>query len=217
MPKWSYKVKELITEQLEMVARNTVQDLAKQTQDTYVRTLSNWFKDFTSWKKSRPRRGRKKKIGHGFDFLLKASDHYHNGSKYKATRINGDRYAYHCGITVDPKLLDVTLKQRWGENRGIFPNDKAFDLMYMHGVYGFNEDIVRLCWYDNLETTGKASIINGIIDSGMVPPTVDNSRIPFEAMVYNFHNTIGTQRNIRKTMKPYFQKMRQNIEKIGSK
>jgi hypothetical protein len=221
MPKWSWRVEELLTEQLEMVARNTVRDLAEQTQKKYQETLELWWKPFITWKRGRVRSKKAKRVGHGFGFLLKASDHYHWGTSFAAEQFRAggmhSRYGYRSGIIVDPDYMDVTLKQRWGDNKGVFPNDDAFNLMYRQGVYGFNEEIVSKCWYDGIQTTGVKAIRDAIIDSGMVPPTVPEHLRPYRLMKTHFYDIIGTKRNIKKTMMPYMRQMRNNLERIGNK
>ena len=136
---WNEKTRALssIKRHLTAVCKKTETEIGQELKKAYNDSLELWWEKFVKWTKH-------KCEVPNFDFLRAASSAYNN-DKF-GPQLIGD--IYEINLNVDPNRMHAGLKHQWGENKGdAFPDEDAFDMMYVNGVYGFNKEIVNKSWY----------------------------------------------------------------------
>lgn len=219
-----WRVDWILDKEFKKQAKKFVKDVAKDIQQAYDDSLEEWWKGFVKWSKNSYAK-------YSFDFLRKASSGYASAKDNLPVDTFDDETAFQSGIDLNPFRMNAELVSRWGDRRHApFSDLEAFMLTYKEGVYGYNRDIVKRCWYKSSranealemykikyhmkKSATRSMVIQNIIHSGVVPPKA--KKTPNEIMQKKY-NKIVSKRNLDKKIAPYLKEISQDILKIADK
>lgn len=173
------RIKDLLNSQFRKYARQFTREIGREIEQAYEDTRAEFLDVWVQWKNAK---GEEAEMSR---FLLQASDAYWvlgNGNEIKVDTTND---ILTSGINVDPKHIQTPVFSRWGSRRNKKYNKKAvFEMMYYHGIMGYNKAIVDKSWYRSKESQRKyydryhlegrisrKKILQNIKDADIIPPT----------------------------------------------
>lgn len=240
-----WKIEWLLQKEFEKAARQFTREIGMEIEAAYEATWRDFIKVWSDWRNNRG--GAKMDWQDSSSFMLQASDKYwemgnsgkfgidsnpdrtnydpsESGFKIKA---NPDDNNYHADVTIDPKNIRQVLHSRWGRRKGrVYPNKKAFDMMFNQGIMGYNRDIVKRSWYKTkasqrryyrkyhlkgITNPNRDLILRMVRDANVIPPTAKLK--PYKNMQQRY-NKITTKKHLDEKWGEIAGQIDQNIRKL---
>lgn len=217
------RIKDVLNTQFKRYAKRFTQEVVEEIEQAYEEVYEEFMKSYINWAKS---------SGKDYDktrFLLKASNVYNDIGNGRGIQIDtSENDLFKSGVNVDSNNIRGEIFSRWGENKGE-PYDKnaVFEMMFYHGIIGYNKKIVSKKWYITKESqrkyyikyhlTGNPNrpsrqrILKNIYEANIIPPTSDI--LPFKEMNKRYKK-ITTKKHLDSKWKEMSKDLDKDIEKL---
>jgi len=185
------RIKDIINSQFNKYAKQFTKEIAEEIEQAYEDTYKDFMDTWVKWKNSTANG-----VGTnlGSRFLLQASDAYWiqgNGGDIPVYR-NDD--IFNAGVHIDPENIKSDVYSKWGRRKGSsYDKGSVFEMMYYHGIMGYNRKIVAKSWYKTKKSQRKYyqryhlsgepnrwKILQKIYNANIIPPTA--AKKPFKEM-----------------------------------
>lgn len=189
-------------------------EMAKAFEDTYYEFVKVW----QEWKKNK----RSDSNTNPSRFFLQASSAYWDDD-IKNNIVSND--SNDISLDINPENIKTKIYSNWGENYGKqYDAASAFEMMYYHGIMGYDKNIVKKSWYKTKESQEKyykryhlkypinrSKILKNIFEADIVPPVAKKK--PYQNMEKKIKD-IQDQKHLDKKWKEISKDLDSQINKI---
>ena len=217
------RIKKLINSQFDKYAKRFTKEVAEEIEQAYYETWENFMQVWVDWKQTKGEDAGRS------TFMLQASDAYWTLGNNEEIRVDRTEDVLTSGIHVDPSNIKTEVYSEWGGKRRKYSKKSVFEMMYYHGIFGYNYSIVNKSWYRTkasqrkyykkyhlagIKHLSRGKILRNIYAANIIPPTA--AKKPFKEMDSKYRK-ITTKKHLDEKWNSIVGDLDKDIERLINK